>query len=175
LAEPEQVIVMHHSGLSIGEIEILFNMLRDPFEVAEKVEECPEEGFVSAVSLFIPLPYDNNFFKTFGMDRWDQIKEVLKNLKWRRGKKSVKLVLRFGREPVISFTIHAERDKLFAKALDTIEYLMDVILLQIDTKNLPPNIVEVRYEFDENDYRWYPSMAIGDREFYYVNNEWKAR
>ncbi|MFQ5940965.1 MAG: hypothetical protein ACE5KA_04625 [Nitrososphaerales archaeon] len=170
--ESEQTIILRHSGLSLGEIEILFNMLREPFTVNEESEEIADESYVSVVNLSFPLSYGKNFFRTFGMDKWEQIKEVLKNMKWRRGKKGVKLVLKFVSNPTVSFVVSTENDKMFGKALDTIEYLMDVILFQIDRKRLPNNIIEVHYEFNEIDYKWYPSKAISDREYIFVGDEW---
>lgn len=170
-----ETITLRYSGLSLGEIEILFNMLRDPFEVNEQVEEKPDEKYVSVVNLDFPLSYDKGFFKAFGMDKWEQIKEVLKNLKWRRGKKGVKLSLRFGSNPTVSFVISTDNDKTFGKALDTIEYLMDVILFQIDSKRLPASTSEVHYEFDEDEYKWYPSKAIGSKEYAFVSDQWVER
>lgn len=175
MGEVEQTIILRYSGLSLGEIEILFNMLRDPFGVSEQIEENPDENYVSIVNISFPLSYNKNFFRTFGMDKWEQIKEVLKNLKWRRGRKGVKLTLEFGNKPTISFVIRTDSDKIFGKALDTIEYSMDVILFQIDPKRLPANIMTVHYEFDENEYRWHPSKAIGDKEYTFVSDEWSVR
>lgn len=174
MAESEETIVLRHSGLSIGEIEILFNVLRDPFEVNEQIEEIPDENYVSVVNVSFPLSYDRSFFKKFGMDKWEQIKEILKNLKWRRGKKGIKLVLKFGSSPTISFVITTDNNKIFGKALDTIEYLMDVILFQIDSKRLPSTIREVHYQFDENDYKWYPLRATGDKDYRFTDDKWVA-
>lgn len=168
----DQIITLRYFGLSLGEIEILFNMLRDPFEVDEKSEEKPDENYVSVIKLGFPFPYDKSFFKTFGMERWEQIKEILKNLKWRRGKKGVKLTLSFGTNPIVLFAVHTKNDKIFGKALDTIEYLMDVILFQIDVKRLPMDVREVYYEFDENEYRWYPRKGVGEKEYVFINEQW---
>ena len=56
----------------------------------------------------------------------------------------------FGSKPTVSFVISTDDDKTFGRALDTVEYLMDVILFQIDSKRLPASISEVHYEFDED-------------------------
>ena len=77
MLETKQNIILRHSGLSLGEIEILFNMLRDPFEVNEQIEEIIDEEYVSMIDLSFPIPYDKNFFKTFEMDKWENIKEIL--------------------------------------------------------------------------------------------------
>ncbi|MEM2761037.1 MAG: hypothetical protein QXU32_06310 [Nitrososphaerales archaeon] len=168
-------ITLRYSGLSSGEIEILFNMLHDPFDVKEEIEDIYDENYVSVVKLDLPLQYNKSFLKIFGMDRWEQVKEVLKNLKWRRGKKGVKLSLAFAGRPKVLFAIHTDNNKIFGKALDTVEYLMDIILFQVDSKRLPTGVREVYYEFDEDEYRWLPIKAIGDKEYTFVREQWVER
>ena len=165
-------IIMQYSGLSLGEIEVLFNILQDTFPVSDQIEEMFDERNVSEVKLSFPLSYNEEFFKMFGIDRWEGLKEVLKNIKWRRGKKPVKLVLSFGSNPTVLFVICTDNNKMFGKALDTLEYLVDLILLQIDAKKLPSNTKEIQYECDKNDYRWHPNKAIGDKEHIFVRDEW---
>ncbi len=167
------MIRLKHSGLSSGEIEILFNMLRNPFDVSEEVIEDTDESYVSMISIDLPIAYGRNFFKTFGMDRWESIKEVLRNVKWRRGKKGVQLSFRFSDNPVVAFSLNTDDNKTFGKALETIEYLMDVILFQIDPKRLPSDVSQVNYAFDREDFRWYPVNAVSNHaEYRYVNEEW---
>jgi hypothetical protein len=168
----DNTIRLRHSRLSIGEVEILFNMLRDPFDVTEEVIEEADPTNVSNISMELPIAYGKNFFREFGMDRWENIKEVLKNVKYRRGRKDVQMSLRFNGRPSVTFTLNTAENKTFNKALETIEYLMDVILFQIDSKRLPDSVTEVNYMFDAEDFRWFPAKAIGSKEYHYVNEEW---
>jgi len=168
----DNVIRLKHSRLSLGEIEILFNMLSNPFDVSEEAVDV-DEGYVSMISIDLPIAYTRDFFKTFGMDRWESIKEVLKNIKWRRGKKELQLSLRFNGKPIVAFSFDTDEDKTFGKALDTIEYLMDVILFQTDPKRLPSEVSEVSYGFDKENFRWYPSKAVSNNaEYRFSNDEW---
>jgi len=157
----------------LGEIEVLFNMLSNPYDVSEEAIEDVDEGYVSMISIDLPIAYSRDFFRTFGMDRWESVKEVLKNIKWRRGKKEVQLSLRFMGKPTVAFSFDTDDNKTFGKALDTIEYLMDVILFQIDAKRLPSEVSEVSYGFDKENFRWYPSKAVSDNaEYGFSNEEW---
>ena len=169
----DNTIRLKHSKLSIGEVEILFNMLSNPFDVSEEAVEDIDESHVSNISMELPMEYGKNFFKVFGIERWESIKEVLKNVKWRRGKRSVKLSLRFNGSPTVTFSLDTDDNKTFGKALETIEYLMDIILFQLDSKRLPSDVSEVGYTFDGEDFRWYPTKAIGRNAVYrYVNEQW---
>jgi len=170
---PDNVIGLKYSGLSQGEVEVLFNMLRNPFDVSEEAIEEIDESYVSMISMDLPIAYGKDFFKTFGMDRWESIKEALKNLKWRRGRKGVQLSLLFNGSPAVAFSLNTDDNKTFGKALETIEYLMEIILFQIDSKRLPSDVSEVSYEFDRENFRWYPTKATGSNaEYRYVNDEW---
>jgi len=170
------VITLRHQGLSQAEVETIFNMLREPFEVADEEIRGVDERYVSMISIDLPLAYEKDFFRKFGMDRWERIKELLKNLKWRRGKRSVQLTLRFNGSTSVAFSLNTADDKTFGKALETVEYLMDIILLQIDPKRLPPGVAEVSYAFDGQDFRWQPLGATGGNMAYrYVNDEWTAQ
>jgi len=148
-------------------------MLRNPFDVSEEAVEEIDESYVSMIGMDLPIAYGKNFFKTFGMDRWESIKEVLKNVKWRRGRKGFQLSLLFNGSPAVAFLLNTDDNKTFGKALETIEYLMDIILFQIDSKRLPSDVVEVSYAFDRENFRWYPTKATGSNaEYRYVNDEW---
>lgn len=169
----DNLVRLKYFGLSQGEVEVLFNMLSNPFDVSEEAIEEIDESYVSMISMDLPIAYGKNFFKTFGMDRWESIKEVLKNLKWRRGKKGIQLSLRFNGSPAVAFSLNTDDNKTFGKALETIEYLMDIILFQIDSKRLPSDVSEVSYAFDRENFRWYPTKAVSSNaEYHYVNDEW---
>lgn len=169
----DNTIRLRHSRLSIGEIEILFNMLRNPFDVIEEAVEDNDLTNVSSVAMELPIAYGKNSFKMFGMERWENIKEVLKNLKYRRGKKDVKLSLKFNGSPAVVFSVNTDDNKAFGKALETIEYFMDIILFQIDSRRLPHDVREVSYVFNIEDFRWFPVKATSkDAEYSYVKEEW---
>lgn len=169
----DNVIRLRHSRLSLGEVEVLFNMLGNPFDVSEEAVTDIDEGYVSMISIELPLAYNRDFFKTFGMDRWESIKEALKNIKWRRGKKEIQISFKFNGKPIVAFSLDTDDNKTFGKALETMEYLMDVILFQIDTKRLPSDVSEVSYGFDKENFRWYPTRAIASNsEYRFLNDEW---
>ncbi len=168
-------IKLRHSGLSQGEVEILFSLLSDPYDVSDNPVEDFSSEYVSMLGMDFPLAYERGFFKNFGIERWERIKEVLKNLKWRRGKKGILLSLRFSGAPSVTFSLNTDDNKTFNRALETIEYLMDVILFQIDSKRLPADVSEVSYAFDERESRWYPAKAVGNSaEYVFVNEEWRT-
>ena len=165
------MITLIHAGLSQGELEALIKLL-EPFGIEEQEEDLTDE-YVSKIDLIIPMNYDREFFRRFGIDRWDDLKMLLKNIKWRRGKKRFRLALVFASNPSINFIMLARDDKIISKGLDTIEYLADSILLQLNAISID-SIKAVNYRFDVDDYRWSIDSIIDSDgyEYKYINGEW---
>ena len=47
------------------------------------------------VEIGFPVSYDDSFFSWFSVERWFKIKEVLKEMARRRGKRDIKIVFHF--------------------------------------------------------------------------------
>ncbi len=143
------MIKLTHNGLSQAEIETLFKML-EPFGIEESIEEFSDE-YVSMISLDIPIAYNDKLFTIFGLDRWEELKNLFKNIKWRRGNKNVKITFYFHGNPDVEFSIVTASNIIMSKALDTIEYQVDNILSHIDKLK---DARLISYRFDLNKYRW---------------------
>ncbi len=160
-------IKLVHFGLSEAEREALYNMLREPFGVIEEEGEKSESinhnnannnSILSSVYIEFPIRYDEGFIKILGLDRWEGLKEMVKNMRWRRGKSIFILTLHFsdGDNSTI-FTIKSNNNRIFNKAIDGIEYVVDTVYFR-DVKNSK----YVKFEFNTNDMRWYPvQVSIG--------------
>jgi hypothetical protein len=167
--------MFHHYGISPWEIEVIFDTLSRSFEVEEKQRQPDDPAYVSAIEIGFPLPYDEDFFRTFTMESWFKIKGVIKDIKRRRGGKGLKTLLRFAGTPDISFQLIHRGDRHFEMAVEKMEYLVDVVPVQI--KSVPGGTVEVLFNFDEATYKWHPAVARTKDERNYIlkNGEWKTR
>jgi hypothetical protein len=163
------MIKLVHFGLSEAEREALYNMLREPFGVVEEeVKEVEKSNYnnnnnniLSSIYIEFPIRYDEGFIKILGLDRWEGLKEMVKNMKWRRGKSMFILTLHFndGDKSTI-FTIKSSNNRIFNKAIDGIEYVVDTVYFR-DVKDAK----HVSFEFSIDDMRWYPvqvSRGIGN-------------
>ncbi|MEM0367392.1 MAG: hypothetical protein QXW14_02480 [Candidatus Nitrosocaldus sp.] len=192
-----------HRGLSQAEVEVLFNLLNERFEVIEEMrrdeQQEEEEGIenwdddvgnlagmekddndsssskkkksmilISMLSIDLPIQYDMNFVKNIGFERWEVLKEIIKNIKWRRGRVRLAFRLRFLGSPTIVFSIVHGNSKVFNKAIEGIEYVVDTVLF----RSLP-DAEEVRFVFSSEEMRWYPRSAYLDgKEYRYVEGVW---
>jgi hypothetical protein len=99
--KPQPVSLMYY-GISPWEIEVIYNIFNEKFEVIQ--EETEKDGyftklgwntdneFVSALTITIPLSFSEDFFKWFGFKAWEKVKSIIKEMKRRRGNRKAILV-----------------------------------------------------------------------------------
>lgn len=164
------MITLIYAGLSQGELETLYKMFEE-FGADER-EEDPTDEYVSMISLQLPLEYNADFFINF-VDRWEDLKALLKNIKWRRGNKTFKLILAFNGKPEVKFVLSTSLDRVMNKALDTVEYQVDNISIQLDNV-MRKDIESISYRFDEKIYRWFIDRITNSNKqvYQYINNKW---
>lgn len=170
----ESAATFYHYGVSLWEIEIIYDTLNRSFEVEEKQLQPDDPQFVSMIEVGFPVPFDESFFQTFTMESWFKIKGVIKDVKRRRGRKGVKAFIRFAGSPAVVFPLLNKGDRQFEMGIEKLEYLVDAVPLQI--KSIPPDTEEVWFSYDEASYKWSPSVAkSSDRNYFFKNNEWKTK
>ena len=103
MEEKPQTVSLRYYGISPWEIEVIYNILNEKFEVIQDATERDEyskgwnagsrEEFVSALTITIPLPFSEEFFKWFGFKAWEKVKSIIKEMKRRRGNGKDNLVV----------------------------------------------------------------------------------
>ena len=64
--------------MSPWEIEVVYGIFKDRFEVKEEEIEPTDSNFVSVLNVSIPLEFNIEFFRWFDFKRWDKFKFILK-------------------------------------------------------------------------------------------------
>lgn len=171
----EPVARFYYYGISPWEIEVLYDTLKRSFEVDEKQLAPDDPAYVSMIEIAFPLHFDEGFFQAFTMESWFKIKGVIKDVKRRRGRKGLKAFIRFAGSPAITFPIAHKDDRRFEMALEKVEYLVDIVPVQL--KSLPDGIEEVLFSFDDAAYKWSPSVAreTDGKNYVFRSGEWKSR
>ena len=95
MEEKPQTVSLRYYGISPWEIEVIYNIFNEKFEVIQEETERDEyfkgwnkgarEEFVSALTITISLPFSEEFFKWFGFKAWEKVKSIIKEMKRRRG------------------------------------------------------------------------------------------
>ena len=107
--EQPQTVSLRYFGISPWEIEVIYNLFNEKFEVIQEATERDEyfkgwndlarEEFVSALTITISLPFSEEFFKWFGFKAWEKVKSIIKEMKRRRGNgKAIRVEILFQNE-----------------------------------------------------------------------------
>lgn len=145
---------LEHYGVSPYEIEALYSSLARFSEVDEI--KLDDSEYQSLLNIEFPVPYDDNFFQSFGFDNWQRIKYIFKEMKRRRGKKDFKLSLSFSgsteSNSKLVFSITGDSGAQFEYALEKIAHMVDSINMKI--KNLDTNRQVIPYTYDAVTMKW---------------------
>ena len=173
-------------GIAPFEIEVIYSALDSVFDrVDEQQLPISDTVYVSMVEIEFPIPFGDSFFQKFTMERWYKIKGLIKELKRRRGnRRGVKAFISFcgispeGTTPRLIFSLMSKNNNFFEMAIEKIEYLVDIIPIQIQTFTCT-NLDEIIYSYDEESFKWGPySTKYSDgSEYYYLpkTKEWKKK
>ena len=161
-------------GISPWELEVIYSLLHSLFNVEEIPTTEQYDEFTTMVDITFPLEFNDAFFKWFGNSRWEKTKEILKEMKRRRGGgKSMIVYIKFTGTPSIKFTIESNERQVFDAAIDKIDFILELLQYHLDPKKIPQSITEVSYVFDETNSRWNIEYGIaGDEKYSFSKNEW---
>ncbi len=86
MEEKPQTVRLAYYGISPWEIEVIYGLFNGKFSILQEETEQNKENFVSALTIDIPLPFSEEFFKWFEFRAWERVKSIIKEMKRRRGK-----------------------------------------------------------------------------------------
>ena len=193
-----QAVCLRHYGISPWEIEVIYNIFNEKFEVIQDVTERNEyfkgwnagsrEEFVSALTITIPLPFSEEFFKWFGFKAWEKEKSIIKEMKRRRGnRKAIWVEILFeneewnekitepGESPILSdkderlpdyphvkFVIDSSENHIFNSAIEKIDVMVELLPYHLNHSKIKnwckPMIVD--YTYDVTFSKWYVGHVL---------------
>ena len=174
LSEPLKTKLEYY-GISPWEIEVLYGFLNPRFTVLQEEIENNDENFVSFLDIDIPLEFNEAFSKWFDFKRWEQVKDVLKEYKRRRGRRNaLKIRINFAGNPKIVFTVDVVDRQWFNNAVEKMDFVIELLQHHLDPKKLPPRVREINYKFDVESVRWRLDIAKSkDKEYQFRGDVWK--
>jgi len=202
MEEKPQTVSLRYYGISPWEIEVIYNILNEKFEVIQDVTERHEylqhlgskslqmdcEECVSALTITIPLPFSEEFFKWFGFKAWEKVKSIIKEMKRRRGnRKAIWVEILFeneewnekitepGESPILSdkderlpdyphvkFVIDSSENHIFNSAIEKIDVMVELLPYHLNHSKIKnwckPMIVD--YTYDVTFSKWYVGHVL---------------
>ena len=186
MEDKPQIVSLRYYGISPWEIEVIYNIFNKKFEVIENVTERHEylqhlgskslqmdcEECVSALTITIPLPFSEEFFKWFEFREWDQVKRIIKEMKRRRGnRKAIMVEILFGcwvdgqmsipDYPNVQFVINSNESHDFNSAVEKIDFMVDLLPYHLNHDRVKKigRITQVVYRYATDSGKWYVSYV----------------
>ena len=176
---------LRYYGISPWEIEVVYNLFNEKFEVIQEETEQAEPNFVSALAIIISLPFSEEFFKWFEFRAWEKVKHIIKEMKRRRGKGNAIVVeILFTGDPNVRFVTDLSENHDFNSAIEKIDFVVELLQYHLNDSNIPNDLSEVLYKYDVESGKWKlnqvwtvdPMAPARTRwkKFILTKKEWKA-
>jgi len=167
---------LRYYGISPWEIEVIYGFLNSRFKINQEEIEPNDESYVSFLDIYIPLPFNEEFFKWFEYKRWEKIKDVFKEMKRRRGTgNAIKIKLNFLGRPKIIFVLDIEDKRWYDNAIEKIDFVLELLPYHLNPEKIPSDIDEISYKFDTETIRWRLNLARSqDKKYKFKGNAWNV-
>jgi len=176
MEEEPQTVCLRYYGISPWEIEVIYNLFNGKFEIVQEEIEKTELNFVSALTIDIPSPFSEEFFKWFEFKSWEKVKSIIKELKRRRGKGNAIIVeILFTGKPNVRFVIDLNENHNFNSAIEKIDFVVELLPYHLNDSNIPNKLSEVVYKYDIESGRWrFNLILVGQKKFIPTEKGWKV-
>ena len=153
--EKPQTVTLSYFGISPWEIEVIYDLFNRKFKILQEETEQTKENFVSALTIDIPLPFSEEFFKWFEFKAWERVKSIIKEMKRRRGKgNAIAVEILFTGEPNVRFVTDLNENHDFNSAIEKIDFVVELLPYHLNDNNIPNDPSEVLYKYDVESGKW---------------------
>jgi len=182
MEEKLQTVSLAYYGISPWEIEVIYGLFNGKFRVLQEETEQNKEDFVSALTIDIPLPFSEEFFKWFEFRAWERVKSIIKEMKRRRGKGNAIVVeILFTGEPNVRFVTDLNENHDFNSAIEKIDFVVELLPYHLNDSNIPSDPSEVLYKYDIESGKWKLNQvwtgfggSTGRKKFSFTKKGWNV-
>ena len=155
MEEKPQTVSLRYYGISPWEIEVIYDIFNGKFSIIQEETEQNKENFVSALTIDIPLPFSEEFFKWFEFKEWEKVKSIIKEMKRRRGKGNAIIVeIVFTGKPSVRFVTDLNENHNFNSAVEKIDFVVELLPYHLNDNNITNDPTEVLYKYDIASGKW---------------------
>ncbi len=173
---------LKYYGISPWEIEVIYNLFNEKFSIIQEETEQNKESFVSALTIDIPLPFSEEFFKWFEFKAWEKVKSIIKEMKRRRGKGNAIIVeILFTGKPNVRFVTDLNENHDFNSAIEKIDFVVELLPYHLNDNNIPSDPSEVLYRYDIESGKWKLNQvwtgfggSAGRKKFIFTKKGWNV-
>ena len=155
MEEKPQTVSLTYYGISPWEIEVIYDIFNGKFSILQEETEQNKENFVSALTIDIPLPFSEEFFKWFEFKAWEKVKSIIKEMKRRRGKGNAIIIeIVFAGKPSVRFVTDLNENHNFNSAIEKIDFVVELLPYHLNDNDMPNDPTEVLYKYDIGTGKW---------------------
>ena len=177
-----QTVSLRYYGISPWEIEVVYNLFNGKFSILQEETEQNKENFVSALTIDIPLPFSEEFFKWFEFRAWERVKSIIKEMKRRRGKGNAIVVeILFTGKPNVRFVTDLDENHDFNSAIEKIDFVVELLPYHLNDSDIPSDPSEVLYKYDIESGKWKFNQvwtgsdgSAGRKKFIFTKKGWNV-
>ena len=165
MEEKPQTVRLAYYGISPWEIEVIYGLFNGKFSILQEETEQNKENFVSALTIDIPLPFSEEFFKWFEFRAWERVKSIIKEMKRRRGKGNAIVVeILFTGKPNVRFVTDLNENHDFNSAIEKIDFVVELLPYHLKDDSMSDNPTEVLYKYDVESGKWVLDSVLANQK-----------
>jgi hypothetical protein len=155
--------VLVEGELSPFEHEALYRILRNGFRLEHpSYTELLDEDLATRINVTFHYPYVTTIFTDVLQENWRDLKELLRQVRYRRGRAGAAVTFTFiGEKNRVVFKSGILEERELSSALDQVAHLTGILgqMLRPETMEKPLELVEAAY--DKKSDRWHEFKGFG--------------
>ena len=173
--------VLIEGELSPFEHEALYKLLKKHFRLEQPVySDLLDETVGTRVKIVFHHPYDRSFFTAILQDDWRGLKDLFKQIRYRRGRLGAEFNLTFIDQKMrLVFSLGLLGDEELGSAMDQIGHLTGIVGQMLRPETMIEPLEKIETSFDRSTDRWQDFRGVGlnDRRGYVFDEltfRWKT-
>src|SRR6266704_5382447 len=173
--------ILVEGELSPFEHEALYKLLKKHFRLEQpSYSELLDETIGTRLNIIFHHPDDRSFFVSVFQEDWRDLKELFKQIRYRRGRLGAAFTLTFVDEKVrLTFSSGVLDDEELGSAMDQIAHLTSIVgqMLRSETMAEPLGQVETWYDRRSDRWQGFRGVGLSDRKEYVFDEplfRWKT-
>jgi hypothetical protein len=162
--------VLVEGELSPFEHEALYRLLKKHFRLEQpSYSELLDETIGTRVNIIFHHPYERGFFASVFQEDWRGLKDLFKQIRYRRGRLGAAFTLTFADEKLrLTFSSGLLGDEELGSAMDQIAHLTGIVGQMMRPETMIEPLEQVEASYDRRTDRWQGFRGVGvtDRKEY---------
>ena len=124
-----------------------------------------EEDLATRINITFHYPYNQDFFTRHLRENWRELKDLIKEVRYRRGRAGAAFTFTFVQEGFsLVFRSGEVNDDEISSAMDQIGHLTGIISRMLKAETVPETLVKIECGFDKLTDRWDQFRATNSAE-----------